>query len=170
MIADCGLEEAGRGRARGPITLDEPNLEPIVRNEPNPTPPGAAGGGKQAKRTQTWEAWSIWEKAGVVWSVAWPGVKRAKRTQFAAGGPGLRIGDFGLKQAGPRQVPEGKCAKRTQFRPAGRQMRRTKPNLGGPGYLGKGVERAAVARAEGKCAEQTQLALRCREAKLLVER
>jgi hypothetical protein len=83
-------------------------------------------------------------------------------------GPG--IADCGLKQAGPRQVPEGKCAKRTQFRPAGRQMRRTKPNLGGPGYLGKGVERAAVARAEGKCAEQTLLALRCREAKFLVER
>jgi hypothetical protein len=112
-----------------------------------------------------------------IWGLEAPGLPR----RFAPRNDMLRIGDFGLKQAGPRQVPEGKCAKRTQFggrivrnepnfAPAGRQMRKTKPNLGGPGDLDKGGERAAMARPEGKCAEQTQSALRCREAKFLVER
>jgi hypothetical protein len=54
----------------------------------------------------------------------------------------LRIGDCGLKDAGRGWVPEAKCAKRTQFRPAGggwrRKLCKTKPNLGGLGYVGKG--------------------------------
>jgi hypothetical protein len=60
------------------------------------------------------------------------------KANWWAGGPRLRIGDCGLKDAGCGRAPEGKCAKRTQF-PAGpggpRSQRRgpimqNKPNFG----------------------------------------
>jgi hypothetical protein len=83
---------AGDGRRR-----------PNAQNEPNFPRPQAAEGENRAKRSQTWGAWSIWEKAVAVRGVGRLGVKRAKRSQF-------------LRSAGARTV---KCAKRTQFGPAG---------------------------------------------------
>ncbi len=57
-----------------------------------------------------------------------------------AAGPGAS--DCGLEDAGCARAPEAKCAKRTQFSPAAGGSRRksckTKPNLGGLGYVDKG--------------------------------
>jgi hypothetical protein len=82
-----------------------------------------------AKRSQTWEEWGIWTNV-VLPVVARPGVKHAKTNQISR----LWIGDCGLREAARRRVPETKCAKRTQFRPAGGSRRRPgaqdKPNRG----------------------------------------
>jgi hypothetical protein len=83
----------------------------------------------------------MWAKAIVVW--AWPGqgVKRAKRTQFGAGGPA--IADLGLRIEG--------CRPRAG---AGGKMRKTKPI--GPGWRVNAQNEANWARPEGKCAKRTQ--------------
>jgi hypothetical protein len=67
-----------------------PTKRQIVQNKPNFALGRAADGANCAKRSQTWVDWGMWEKAVVVWAVARPVVKRAKRTQF------LSIADCGL--------------------------------------------------------------------------
>jgi hypothetical protein len=60
---------------------------------------------------------------------------------------GVRIADCGLKQAGRGRAPEAKCAKRTQFGPAGSVPVRAWGSMG--------ILRAAGPRAGCACCEET---------------
>jgi hypothetical protein len=103
-----------------------------VRNEPNLARPG----GKCAKQSQTWEDWGIRAKAAVVWAVARPGVKRAKRTQFGSGGK--MSGGPGAE----RHYMPGQPTIRSGAGSTKRRNVQNEPNSG---------------RLETKCAEQSQL-------------
>jgi hypothetical protein len=57
-----------------------------VRNEPNLARPQGLGGGKCAKRSQTWVDGGIWKKGVVVWGAARPGSETCKTKPIPGGG------------------------------------------------------------------------------------
>jgi hypothetical protein len=101
-----------RPTKRGPLTGG------IVQNKRNSARPRADAGGKMRKTNQIWPARP---EMGAGWRVAIPGRRAIVRNEA----------NFGSNRA-----------KRTQFGPAAgtrrRKLCKTKPNLGGLGYAGKG--------------------------------
>jgi hypothetical protein len=93
-IGDCGLEDAGRGRSGRPVPcLTQYSIFPppfpataagkkACKTNPIWPRPQATDGRNCAKRSQTWGDWGMWEKAVVVWGVARPEARCAKRSQF----------------------------------------------------------------------------------------
>jgi hypothetical protein len=143
---DRGLKDVGRGRPtheeskRAKRTQFGPGRRRVpeanAQNEPNFARPGTAGGGNHAKRSQTWRDWGTWAKAVLVWGVARPWSRTCETNPIS---PCCR------------RSPEAKCAKPSQFGPAAgvwqKELRKTKPNLGGLGCVGKG--RSRVGRPSG---------------------
>jgi hypothetical protein len=87
----------------------------------------------------------MWAKAVVVWGVTRPGSETCKTKPIGGpGAPRLRIGDCGLRteKRRPGTAGKGVRAKRTQFGPAGGQMRKTKPIW--PARPGMGAGRRAA--------------------------
>jgi hypothetical protein len=124
-------------------------------------PAQAADGGDCAKRSQTWGDWSIWAKDVVLWGLVRPGNETCKTNPI-------------LPVCG--RAPEGRGAKRTQFGPAAGGRRRAKaqnePNLarlragaGGQRRKTNPIWPACGRAPEAKCAKQSQLGTRPKDAK-----
>jgi hypothetical protein len=91
--AGGGWEEAPGGR--GPSVKYAKRSQfrgQSVRNEPNLARPQGLGGGKCAKRSQTWVDWGIWKKGVVVWGAARP---RSEMCETNPISPGRRRADGG---------------------------------------------------------------------------